>query len=190
MINIAIFASGNGSNAQRIADFFSDHNNIRICKIYCNNPKAYVLERAANLDIPAMVFSKPDFTVPGPVSESLKNDRTDWIILAGFLWLIPAHIVKLFPNKIVNIHPALLPNYGGKGMYGPKVHEAVISNGESTSGITIHYVNEKYDDGQIIFQASCNIAPSETTDSLASKIHELEYEYYPSVIQDLVEGKL
>lgn len=186
MINIAIFASGNGSNAQQIAEYFESSQYIRISRIYCNNPRAQVLERAGKLGIPTMLFDRTDFTKSTKVLDQLLSDQTDCITLAGFLWLVPQHILRNFHNRIVNIHPALLPKYGGKGMYGSKVHEEVIENGEAESGITIHYVNEKYDEGQIIFQAKCEVKPDETPESLASKVHELEYEYYPRIIEKLV----
>ncbi len=188
MKNIAIFASGNGSNAQRIAEYFSDSATINICRIYTNNPSAYVIERAARLNIPLTLFDKSELSKPGKVMETLEADHTDWIVLAGFLWLIPSYLIKRFPDRIINIHPALLPKYGGKGMYGSRVHEAVIQNGEQESGISIHYVNDRYDEGQIIFQATCPLKKDDTPSSLASRIHELEYRHYPEVIEQLVSA--
>lgn len=185
---IAIFASGSGSNAQRIAEFFDGKGLLEISAIYCNNPDVYVLERAKLLSIPSVLFSRNDFYHTTTVLDDLKNRKTDWIILAGFLWLIPGSILSAFPQRIINIHPALLPSYGGKGMYGMKVHESVIASGEKQSGITIHHVNELYDDGDIIFQATCQIQPGDTPEMLAAKIHELEYEYFPVVIGKLVCG--
>lgn len=185
---IAIFASGSGSNAQRIAEYFSGTGLLEISAVYCNNPGAYVLERAKLLDIPSVLFSRNDFYHTTLVLDDLKSRKIDWIILAGFLWLIPGSILKAFPQRIINIHPALLPSYGGKGMYGMKVHEAVIASGDKQSGITIHHVNELYDDGDIIFQATCQIHPGDTPGMLAAKIHELEYEYFPVVIEKLVAG--
>jgi len=183
---IAIFASGNGSNAQRIAEYFSGNDILEITGIYCNNPSAYVLERAAKLKIPSILFTREEWKNSLRVLNDLLNRKTDWIILAGFLWLIPEYLLKAFPDRIINIHPALLPKYGGKGMYGSIVHESVLKAGEKFSGITIHYVNERYDEGKVIFQARCDISDVETPESLAQKIHMLEYENYPRVIEELV----
>jgi phosphoribosylglycinamide formyltransferase 1 len=183
---IAIFASGSGSNAQRIAEYFAGSGLLEISAIYCNNPEAYVLERANLLGIPTVIFNRNDFYNSSFVLDDLEARGTDWIILAGFLWLIPGSILKAFPQRIINIHPALLPAYGGKGMFGMKVHESVIAAGEKQSGITIHHVNELYDEGDIIFQATCQIQPGDTPEMLASKIHSLEYEYFPMVIKDLI----
>jgi phosphoribosylglycinamide formyltransferase 1 len=185
---IAVFASGSGSNAQRIAEYFSDKGVLEIAAIYCNNPNAFVLERAKLLGIPSVLFNRDTFYHSDAILADLKNREVDWIILAGFLWLIPTNILAAFPGRIINIHPALLPAYGGKGMYGMKVHQAVIAAGDAESGITIHHVNEHYDEGDIIFQARCTIATDDTPELLASKIHELEYEHFPRVIQDLVAG--
>ena len=186
MKKIALFASGNGSNVENIATFFKPDKTIRISRIYCNNPNAFVLERAKKLDIQTMVFSKEDFYSSVRVLEQLKKDQTDLIVLAGFLWLIPGNILENYHQKIINIHPALLPGYGGKGMYGMHVHKSVIASGDKKSGISIHYVNEKYDDGAIIFQASCEIEKNETPETLASKIHKLEHEHFPRVIKKII----
>jgi len=183
---IAVFASGNGSNAQRIAEYFVGTGLLEISAIYCNNPDAFVLHRAKSLEIPSILFNKDTFYNSTTVLEDLKSRETDWIVLAGFLWLIPDYILQAFPNRIINIHPALLPKYGGKGMYGLKVHQAVITAGDPESGITIHYVNEHYDEGDIIFQARCIINKEDTPEKLAAKIHELEYEHFPVVIGRLV----
>ncbi len=183
MKNIVIFASGSGTNAQRIAEEFSQIPDIEVDRIYCNKPKAFVLQRAKNLDIPSFVFDREDFYCNGKVYEQLLSDNPDLIVLAGFLWLIPEDIIKKYKGRIINIHPALLPAYGGKGMYGMNVHNAVIANGEKTSGITIHLVNEKYDDGDILFQAKCVVSPKDTPESLAQKIHTLEHENFPRVIE-------
>jgi phosphoribosylglycinamide formyltransferase-1 len=188
MINIAIFASGNGSNAQRIAEYFKDDPDIKVCRIYCNNPDAFVIQRADQLEIPCTVFNKADLIEPGKVLLKLQDDATDWIVLAGFLWLIPGYLIKQFAHRIINIHPALLPKYGGRGMFGARVHEAVIQNGEKESGISIHYVNEHYDEGQIIFQARCSVKDHDTPVTLASRIHQLEYKHYPIVIENLVKS--
>ncbi|MBK7028178.1 MAG: phosphoribosylglycinamide formyltransferase [Bacteroidales bacterium] len=185
---IAIFASGSGSNAQRIIEYFSEKNILEIAGIYCNNPSAYVLERAKNLNVPARLFNKEQFYHSSDILEDLRSKKVDWVVLAGFLWLIPSNILQAYPDHIINLHPALLPKFGGKGMFGSKVHESVIRAGEPESGITIHYVNEKYDEGKVIFQARCPITESDTSETLASKIHALEYEYLPKTIEKLVSG--
>lgn len=183
---IAVFASGNGSNAQRIADYFKENGLARITAIYCNNPNAYVLERARAMQVPAVQFQRDAFYNTTAILGDLKQRETDWIVLAGFLWLMPAYILQAYPQRVVNIHPALLPAHGGKGMYGMHVHQAVIQAGDAESGITIHYVNEKYDEGDVIFQARCSIDHKDTPEMLAAKIHELEYAHFPKVISDLV----
>ncbi len=186
---IAVFASGSGSNAQRIAEYFAGTGVLEISAIYCNNPEAYVLERAKLLEIPTVLFNRGEFYTSSFVLDDLKTRKIDWIVLAGFLWLIPESILKAFPQRIINIHPALLPAYGGKGMFGMKVHKSVIAAGEKQSGITIHHVNEMYDEGDIIFQATCQVHGGDTPEMLAAKIHELEYEYFPVVIEKLVAGE-
>ena len=186
MKRIALFASGNGSNAQRIIEFFKDHNKISIELVFSNNPGAYVLERAKNLSVEAILFNRHEFYETDKILKILLERKIDLIVLAGFLWLIPKYLLDAFENRIINIHPALLPKYGGKGMYGMRVHEAVIAAGEKESGITIHYVNEKYDDGQIIFQAKCPVEDSDTPESLAEKVHQLEHRYFSGVIERLV----
>ena len=185
---IAVFASGNGSNAQRLAEFFQLDGSAAVRVIYSNKPGAYVLERARMLGIPSAVFSRQSFYESQELLKDLESRSIDWIVLAGFLWLIPDYLLKAYRGRIINIHPALLPGFGGKGMYGAKVHEAVIATGEKESGITIHYVNENYDEGRVICQARCVVDPHDTPDSLAHKIHELEYKYYPEVIKGLVTG--
>ncbi len=189
MKRIALFASGNGTNAERIVRYFTVEKTAEVCLILTNNSEAGVLERAKRLGIPSVVFSRDDFYKSDKILSLLKNNKVDLIVLAGFLWLVPANILQSFQNRIVNIHPALLPRYGGKGMYGKHVHKAVIDSGDKSSGITIHYVNEKYDDGQIIFQAEVAVESGDTPDSLASKIHELEYKHFPVVIEKIL-GKL
>jgi phosphoribosylglycinamide formyltransferase 1 len=186
MIKLAIFASGSGTNAQRIASYFSNNKNVKIELILSNRKDAYVIERAKNLNLQYLIFNRHDFYDTGIILKELQEREIDFVVLAGFLWLVPTPIIQAFPNKIVNIHPALLPAYGGKGMFGEHVHQAVIANQEKVSGITIHYVNEKYDDGDIIFQAKCEIEPSDTPESLAQKIHQLEYEHFPKVIEKLI----
>ncbi|NJN26560.1 MAG: phosphoribosylglycinamide formyltransferase [Cyclobacteriaceae bacterium] len=187
--NIAIFASGNGSNAEEIINYFKDHKSVRVALILSNNPKAFVLQRAENHQIPHYVFSREHFYKSKMVDEILKLNNIDFIVLAGFMWLMPGRIVKIYSDKIINIHPALLPKYGGKGMYGHHVHEAVVQNKEKESGITIHWVNEEYDKGSIIKQVKCAISPEDSAEELASKVHQLEYEHYPKVIEQAVLGK-
>lgn len=188
MKNIAIFASGSGTNAQAIADHFKNHSQARVCCILSNKENAYVLERAKKLDIPGYTFNRADFYESGKVLEILKKHQTDFIVLAGFLWLVPENLIATFPQSIVNIHPALLPKYGGKGMYGNRVHAAVIENGETESGITIHHVNQNYDEGNIILQARCEVKAEDTPETLAERIHELEHRHYPRVVEELVLG--
>jgi phosphoribosylglycinamide formyltransferase-1 len=187
MKKIAIFASGSGSNAENIARYFAGYENLNIECIYSNKDDAYVLERARKLNIPTHVFSRDEFYNSDSVLNRLKASNVDLIVLAGFLWLIPQNLIENF--TIINIHPALLPKYGGKGMYGARVHQAVVDNGEKESGITVHYVNEKYDEGQIIFQAKCPVNENDTPYDVARKVHELEYKYFPKVIDELLFGK-
>jgi len=186
MKKIAIFASGSGTNAQNIIEYFTDNINIEIWRIYSNSENAFVLTRAKNFNIPTFTFNRNEFLNTDKVLNQLLTDGTDLIVLAGFLWLIPNNILDNFTNRIINIHPALLPNYGGKGMYGMYVHEAVIQAGEKESGISIHFVNEKYDEGEIIFQTKCKIDNNESPESLATKIHALEYEHYPRIIAEVL----
>ncbi|MDD4087219.1 MAG: phosphoribosylglycinamide formyltransferase [Bacteroidales bacterium] len=186
MTRLAIFVSGSGTNMERIATYFKDHSQISVSLVVCNNPNAGAIARADSLGIPLMMIDKNSFKNPESLTAELFKKQIDWIILAGFLWLIPKVLIQAYPNKIVNIHPALLPAYGGKGMYGEKVHQAVIQNGEKQSGITIHFVNEHYDAGAIIFQQQLELQADETPESLARRIHELEYKYYPEVIEKVV----
>lgn len=187
MKRVAVFASGSGTNFQQICEYFIEKNNdIKIELLVVNKANAYVVERAKQLNVKSVYFNREDFYSSDKVVECLLENQIDFIVLAGFLWLIPDNILKEYPNKIINIHPALLPNYGGKGMHGHHVHEAVIAAKEPESGITIHYVNEKYDEGNIIFQAKCSITPEDTADSLAEKIHLLEKEHFPKVIDSLL----
>ncbi|GIJ97262.1 phosphoribosylglycinamide formyltransferase [Capnocytophaga stomatis] len=187
MRKIIIFASGSGSNAERIATYFKENDEVEVSLILSNNPKAGVLERAKRLQIPSIVFDRQAFYHSEVVLDIVKSQKPDLIILAGFLWKFPENIIEKFPNKIVNIHPSLLPKYGGKGMYGSFVHQAVIENKETESGITIHYVNENYDEGAIIFQAKTTVSENDTADSLAEKIHQLEYKHFPEVIASLLK---
>ena len=187
MKRVAVFASGSGTNFQQICEYFNQKNNdIKIELLIVNKKNAYVLERAKQLNVKSQYFNREDFYYSDRVVECLKENQIDFIVLAGFLWLVPSNILKNYENKIINIHPALLPKYGGKGMHGHHVHEAVIAAREEESGITIHYVNEKYDEGNIIFQAKCSITPEDTADSLAEKIHLLEKEHFPKVIDNLL----
>ncbi len=184
---IAIFASGNGTNTEEIIKHFQNHEHIEISLILTNSPKAFVLQRAENHNIPYFVFTREMFYKENTVDEVLKLNKIDFIVLAGFMWLIPGPFVTNFKNKIVNIHPALLPKYGGKGMYGSHVHEAVVKNKEKESGITIHWVNEKYDEGNIIFQAKCNVDSSDTAEDVAGKVHQLEHVFYPRIIEKVIK---
>jgi len=185
MLNIAVFASGSGSNAENIINYFKDNNTILIKLIVSNNPNAYVHQRAQKAGIESITFPKADFDNPVRILDCLKKYHIDFIVLAGFLLKIPQSIINAYPDRIINIHPALLPKYGGKGMYGDKVHKAVVSAGEQETGITIHYVNENYDEGNIIFQAKCTIDSEDTFETVAEKVHQLEYKYFPEVIDKL-----
>jgi formyltetrahydrofolate-dependent phosphoribosylglycinamide formyltransferase len=187
-VSIAIFASGAGSNAQKIIDRFRSDRSVVIALIVCNNPAAGVLNIAAKENIPGLLIEKKRFMDGDNYLPELEKKQVDFIILAGFLWKIPLGIINAYPQKIINIHPALLPKYGGKGMYGNKVHQAVIDANEKESGITIHYVDEIYDHGKIILQATCAIDESDTADTLAAKVHALEHMHYPPVIADLVKN--
>ncbi|PKP52339.1 MAG: phosphoribosylglycinamide formyltransferase [Bacteroidetes bacterium HGW-Bacteroidetes-1] len=190
MKRIVIFASGSGTNMERIAEFFQSSHNVKIILVVCNKVGAGVIGRAEKMEIPVMIIDKPSFYNTNLLSEKLLEMQTDLIVLAGFLWLVPSHLLHAFPNRIINIHPALLPKFGGKGMYGEKVHEAVIAAGEKYSGITIHYVNEHYDSGDILFQKSFEIALNETPASLAARIHVLEHTHFPKVIDDFLKTKI
>jgi len=187
MKRIAIFASGSGSNTEHIAEYFSKGNLAKVEAIYCNNPKAYVIQRASRLNIPLVLFDREKFYAGDMVLRDLQLRETDLIVLAGFLWLIPGNILRAYRDRIVNIHPALLPAYGGKGMYGMAVHEAVIESGETESGITIHLIDEVYDKGKILLQEKCPVLPGDTPESLAEKVHRLEYEHFPKVIEKILE---
>ena len=187
MIKIAIFASGNGTNAQRITEYFGERQGVITVDLILSNKKdAFVLERAKKLGVTSMTFSRQEFYESASITDLLKDHAIEYIVLAGFLWLVLDSILKAFPDRILNIHPALLPKYGGNGMFGMKVHEAVIASHDKESGITIHLVNERYDEGQILFQAKCIIGDSDTPVSLAEKIHALEYNYYPQVIENFI----
>lgn len=185
-INIAIMASGSGTNAENIVQYFSKDMNISVSLILTNKADAYVIQRAKTHKIPCIIFNRDDFYTNGRVLNVLSENNINFIVLAGFLWLIPENLIQSYPQKIINIHPALLPDFGGKGMYGNHVHQKVIETGQTESGITIHFVNEKYDDGDILFQAKCKVDKQDTPESLAKKIHELEYLHYPKVIGELL----
>ncbi len=189
MTRIAIFASGSGSNAENIANYFSKSQEVDICMFLTNNPNAFVLERAKKLGIKSKVFTKEEFLKTDKILHFLSENDINFIVLAGFLLKIPQNLIKSYSNKIINIHPALLPKYGGKGMYGDNVHKAVVEAGETESGITIHYVNENYDEGKIIFQAKCEVLRTDTYEDVASKIHQLEYEHFPKTIEKLLVTK-
>jgi phosphoribosylglycinamide formyltransferase-1 len=187
MRNIAIMASGTGTNAENIIKYFSNKKTARVCLVLSNKRNAMVLKRAEALQVDALFFDYNDFYVTGKVRELLFQYNIDFIVLAGFLWLVPEHLIESYPQRIINIHPALLPKYGGRGMYGDAVHRAVLANGEKESGITIHFVNMHYDSGDIIFQAKCPVKPDDTPETLASRVHELEYSHFPRVIGELAE---
>jgi phosphoribosylglycinamide formyltransferase-1 len=186
MKHISILASGNGTNAENIIRYFSNDKNAKVTLVLSNRPQAKVLERAAALGVDAFFFDRTQFYETGEVLMMLRRRETDLVVLAGFLWLVPGDVIEAFRGRIVNIHPALLPGFGGKGMYGDRVHRAVLDAGCAESGITIHYVNELYDSGDIIFQARCQVLPGDDADTLAQRVHELEYRYYPEVISQLV----
>ena len=186
MKKLAIFASGSGSNAERIINYFFDSQTVSIDLFLSNNPQAGVIERGKRLGIPTVLFDRKTFTQTNKIVDLLKNQQIDYVILAGFLWLIPENLVKAFPDKIINIHPALLPKFGGKGMWGHFVHEAVVANGEKASGITIHFVNERYDEGKVIFQAKCDVLPTDSPDDVARKVQLLEHQYFPEVIEKVI----
>ncbi len=184
-IKIALLASGSGSNAESIVNYYSKSSVFEFPLIISNKADAFVHERAKKLQIPSFTFSREDFLVGDEIITLLKKYDIEYIVLAGFLLKIPTLFIDVYPNKIINIHPALLPKFGGKGMYGHRVHQAVVDAGETESGITIHYVNGNYDEGNIIFQAKCPVLSTDTADTIAQKVHELEYEHFPRVISEI-----
>lgn len=186
MKRIALFASGAGSNAQKIIEHFKHHEQVTVALIVCNKPQAGVLQIAEALAIPTLLIEKEQFFRGNAYVDELKEQQIDFIVLAGFLWKVPVALIRAYPQHIINIHPALLPNYGGKGMYGRFVHEAVIENKETESGISIHYVDELYDHGKIIFQATCEVKPDDTPDTLAQRIHALEHKHFAAEIEKLL----
>jgi phosphoribosylglycinamide formyltransferase 1 len=189
-IRIAIFASGSGTNAEEIFAYFKNHPAIEIGLLLSNNPQAFALERARKFNIETKTFTREEFRNPDVILKTLHEDHISYIVLAGFLWLIPEYLVAAFPDRIINIHPALLPKFGGKGMYGLKVHEAVKAAGESETGITIHLVNTLYDEGKILFQAKCSVDKTYSPEKIQQCVQELEYEHYPKVIESwILKGK-
>jgi phosphoribosylglycinamide formyltransferase 1 len=184
---IAIFASGSGSNAQKIMEHFKRSADAEVVLVLTNNPQAYVLQRADNFEVPSHIFTRKEFYETDDVIRLLKNLQVDLIVLAGFLWLVPASLLKAFPNRIINLHPALLPKYGGAGMYGDNVHKAVLANKEDESGITIHFVNEAYDEGEIIHQSRFKIEPDDTLEMIKFKGQQLEHLHFPRVVESLLK---
>lgn len=184
--NIAVLASGNGTNAENIIRYFQDSESVHIGLVLTNRETAFVMERARCLNVPSVYIPKEEWKEGMSVLALLRDRKIDFIVLAGFLARVPDCILHAYPNKIINIHPSLLPKFGGKGMYGNRVHEAVVAAGEKESGITIHYINEHFDEGKIIRQYKCPIWPGETAEQVAEKVHALEYEYYPQVIAELI----
>lgn len=186
MKSIVIFASGSGTNAENIIRYYSDCPKARVTAVFCNKPEAGVIARAKKWAVPVVFFTKENCLQEGFLDEQLNLYKPDIIVLAGFLWLFPDRLVKMYNERILNIHPALLPAYGGKGMYGENIHRAVLQNRETAHGVTVHKVNEKYDEGEIVLQESFQIVPNETLDSLAEKIHQLEFAIYPKAISKIL----
>ncbi len=187
MKRIAILASGSGTNAENLIRFFRTHPSGRVVIVLTNRPGAGVIQRSEALHVETVVFNREQFYESDEVIDHLKEREIDLVILAGFLWLVPSSLIQAFSGRIINIHPALLPCYGGKGMYGSKVHEAVVASGDTESGITIHYVNQEYDEGNIVFQAKCEVRKGDTPEILADRIHQLEYEHFPVVVEKLLD---
>lgn len=185
---LVLFASGGGSNAVKIIDHFTNHSNIEVISIFCNNPSAGILAKAKDLKIDTKLFTREEYK-NGGVLKALQELDTDFIALAGFLWLVPSEIVKAFDGKILNIHPALLPNYGGKGMYGMNVHTAVFENKDKESGITIHEVNERYDEGEYVFQAKVDVSSCKSPQEIASEVLAIEHQNFPRVIEEFIQNK-
>lgn len=185
MIRLAILASGSGTNAEKIMEHFHRSSKIQVALVASNKADAFVLERAKKFGVPTFTFSRKEMDA-GVLLAKLQEEKIDWVILAGFLLKIPDELIRAFPDRMVNIHPALLPKYGGKGMYGAHVHEAVKASGDTETGITIHLVNEHYDEGKIIFQAATPVTPEDTPDTIAQKVHALEHRYFPEVIESLL----
>lgn len=190
MKKIAVFASGNGTNAENLIRYFQKHPSAKVVAVFSNNPRAGVIQKAEALGVACEQFDRQQFTQVNDILHKLKYYGVDLIVLAGFLWKIPSRMIKEYPKRIINIHPALLPDFGGKGMYGKRVHEAVLQSGKTQSGITIHLVNEQYDKGEIIFQAKTGVEKTDTADDLANKIHRLEYKYFPKVIEQYLLNRV
>lgn len=184
---IAIFASGNGSNADEIMKFFHNHPTIRVAMLLSNDPNALALKRAANWGVPTHTFTRSDFQQSDSLLNWLNDAGVTHLVLAGFLWLIPHKLLKSYPRRIINIHPALLPKYGGRGMFGMNVHRAVKLSGDKETGMTIHLVNENYDEGQVLFQAVCPVASDDTPEQIAAKVNQLEYSHYARVIERWIQ---
>lgn len=184
---IAIFASGSGSNAQKIMEYFKDSEIAEVVLVLSNNSEAYVLHRADNFEIPTHVFNRETFYNSSEVLEVLQKLQVDLLVLAGFLWLVPSYLLEHYPNRILNIHPALLPKFGGKGMYGDRVHQSVLEAKEKESGITIHYINERFDEGEIIYQGRFKIEEGDTLDMVKFKGQQLEHQHYPRIIESIVK---
>ena len=187
--NIAIFASGSGSNTENIIRYFRKSEAIQVSLVLSNRSDAYVLERAHRLGVPCNVFPKEDWMAGDEILAVLQEYHIDFVVLAGFLVRVPDLLLHAYPNKIINIHPALLPKFGGKGMYGDRVHEAVVAAGEKESGITIHYINEHYDEGNTVFQTACPVLPTDSPEDVAKKVHALEYEHFPRIIERVLCGE-
>jgi len=183
---IAVFASGSGTNAENIIRYFAHSEKAIVSLVLTNNPSAGVIDRAKKLEVPCIVFTRNDFFETEKIINILAENKIDFVVLAGFLWLVPIKLIHAFQKKIINIHPALLPGVGGKGFYGNRVHQAVLEGKNLLSGITIHFVDEKFDEGEIIFQAACHISKEDTVESLAAKVHSLEYTYFPVVIEKIL----
>lgn len=187
-VKIALFASGSGTNVENIANYFNGKTSAKPMCVLCNKPDAFVLERAKRLGLDSMTFNRADFNDGKRIMEYLNKYNIDMIVLAGFLWLVPQYLIDAYPGRIVNIHPALLPKFGGKGMYGMHVHEAVKQSGETETGITIHLIDGNYDQGSTVFQAKVQVSPTDSPDDIATKVHALEYEYYPKVIEEIAKS--
>lgn len=185
---IVVFASGSGTNAENIIKYFQSSNLAKVVAVFSNNPSAKVLQRAKDLKVDTTCFDREEFYTTNKILHTLEEINPDLIVLAGFLWFFPSAILKKFPDRVINLHPALLPKFGGKGMFGEKVHMAVLDQKEKETGISIHYVNDQYDEGRMIFQEKIPVVPGETAEGLAAKIHKLEYKYFPQVIEDLLEN--
>lgn len=189
-VNIAIIASGTATNARNITKFFKDNNNVKVALLLTNRPDSGIPDIARQYDIPYYVFNREELYQSDKVVQMLRTSNIQLVILAGFLWLVPANLIQAYRNKILNIHPALLPKYGGKGMYGMRIHSTIKENKEKETGITIHLVDEEYDKGPILHQSTVEIHPDDTAEDIARKVHELEYQYYPKVIADYIDSNI